>query len=335
MAPLKPRSSILLALLPLLLGWPMPVFARDPGVIRIYPSHGSPDQVVIQGRFLENEDIRPPKRGDSRWRNARRALKELESDEIKNALLEIEVGGQRFQTRTDNDGVFRVDAIQVGGTWPVGPLRVTARALEDQGHPTPAAQGAVYILPAGPSVAVISDFDDTVVVSNITSKRGMIKTALFENASQLAIVPGGPQAYRRAVAAGAAALFYVSGSPQNFVNRIVEFLALHGYPAGPLELKNLGTDPTFDAVVYKLGRIQAILAAHPQTRFLLVGDSGEKDPEIYLEIRRQFPDRILGIVIRQVPGGENRPERFTGMTTAPDYTADPDILARLLRPAAP
>ncbi len=309
----------------------MPLWADDdPGELRIYPTHGTPTRVFIQGRHLENEGIRPAKPGDGRLRNFIRAAKELESDEIRGALIRVTLAGQSFEARTDDDGVFRIEAT-LAVPVPAGPLAVVAQAIEDRGHPTPPALGTVYILPATPSVAVISDFDDTVAVSHITSKRGMVRTALLENATQITPVAGGPEAYRRALAAGAVAVFYVSGSPQNFINRIKDFLDHNGYPQGPIELKNFGSDPTFNQAGFKPARLQAILDAHPQTRFVLVGDSSESDPEIFRALRDQQPSRILGIVIRQVPGADNRDERFVGTVVVPDFAGDPEVLVRLLR----
>lgn len=315
-----------------ILGWPMSLWADDdPGELRIYPTHGSPTHVLLQGRHLENEGVRAAKPGDGRLRNFVRAAKELESDEIEGSLIRVTLAGQTFEARTDDDGLFRIEATLTTPLAP-GPTPVVAQAVEDRGHPTPPALGTVYILPATPSVAVISDFDDTVAVSHITSKRAMVRTALLENATQVQAVAGGPEAYRRALAAGAVAVFYVSGSPQNFINRIKDFLDYNGYPQGPIELKNFGSDPTFNQAAYKPARLQAILDAHPNTRFVLVGDSSEHDPEIFRALRDLQPTRILGIVIRQVPEADNRPERFVGTVVVPDFAGDPDVLARLLKP---
>ena len=245
--------------------------------------------------------------------------------------IQLQVGTQTFTALTDHDGVFEVEGAITGARLRPGPNSVLAVALDDRGHHAVPARGQVFILPATPAVAVISDIDDTVVVSNITSKRGMIKTALFSNAAQLRATPGTAEALRRAASAGAVATFYLSGSPQNFADRIEEFFRINGFPAGPVLLKNFGTDPTFDQVRYKTSHLERILAAHPKTRFVLLGDSGERDPEIYAALRTRHPDRVVAIVIREVPGGDNQPSRFAGMTLVPDFSATPDILATAVR----
>ncbi|MEZ4466883.1 MAG: phosphatase domain-containing protein [bacterium] len=310
----------------------MTALARDPGLLIVYPTHGTPTHVWLQGRFIEDEHIKPARASDNKLKNTWRTLRQLESDEIEGARIQVQVGTQTFTVVTDDDGVFQVEGDVAGAPLSPGPQLVRAVALDDKGHHAPPGTGYVHILPAAPSVAVISDIDDTVVVSNITSKRKMIKTALTTNAAQMRATPGTAEALRRAVQAGAVGVFYLSGSPQNFLLRLQEFFQINGFPEGPVMLKNFGTDPTFDQTRYKTGRLETILAAHPQTRFVLVGDSGEHDPEIYRGLRDRFPGRIQGIFIREVPGGDNRPERFEGITRVPDFSAQPDLLARAVQP---
>jgi phosphatidate phosphatase APP1 len=310
----------------------LPAVARadEPGLLLVYPTHATPNRLIAAGRFIEDEGQRAPSRSSGRLRNVIEAAKALESDEIEGAVVEVTVGGRSYRAVTDDEGLWRVDT-GVEQPLAVGPQTVVARAVEDKGHPAPAATGLVYVLPAAPSVAVISDYDDTVVHSGITSKREMIATALTKNSAQLRPVAGAARTYRAWREAGAAAVFYVSGSPQNFVPRVLDFLGRHRFPAGPLLLKDFGTDSTFDQVGYKLGRLRSILEAHPQTRFLLVGDSGEKDPEIYAQLRGHYPDRVVGIVIRRVHGSDLTGGRFTGMTVVDDFTDTPRLIG-LLRP---
>jgi len=68
-------------------------------------------------------------------------------------------------------------------------------------------------------------------------------------------------------------------------------------------LKNLGTtkaDPLLEQKEYKLKRLRTLAERLPGTRFILFGDSGEKDPEIYTAFRSECPDRVLSIFIRRV-----------------------------------
>jgi phosphatidate phosphatase APP1 len=65
-----------------------------------------------------------------------------------------------------------------------------------------------------------------------------------------------------------------------------------------------------DSRAHKLGVIERLLAEFAQRRFVLVGDSGEADPEIYAQTFRAHPGRIDAIVIRDVTGESRLAERY-------------------------
>jgi phosphatidate phosphatase APP1 len=56
--------------------------------------------------------------------------------------------------------------------------------------------------------------------------------------------------------------------------------------------------------------IEAILDRFPERKFILVGDSGEHDPEVYAALLRQRPEQILKIYIRNVTREDEGNERF-------------------------
>jgi len=91
--------------------------------------------------------------------------------------------------------------------------------------------------------------------------------------------------------------FYVSKSPWNLYAPLVEYLELQGLPAGPLILRDFGWRMPKQ---HKETAIADILATYPELPFVLIGDSGEHDPEIYAGIVRRFRDRIRAIYIRSV-----------------------------------
>ena len=51
---------------------------------------------------------------------------------------------------------------------------------------------------------------------------------------------------------------------------------------------------------HKLGPIRRILETYPALSFVLLGDSGQQDPELYLRVLREHPGRICAIYIRDV-----------------------------------
>jgi phosphatidate phosphatase APP1 len=118
----------------------------------------------------------------------------------------------------------------------------------------------------------------------------------------------GVAAFYRALRDGASGnegnpLFYVSSSPWPLYGLLVEFMRKQGIPLGPLLLKQLGVRKLFSSSrhhVHKLAYIERILETYPHLPFVLIGDSGQHDPEIYKEVVLRHPQRIRAIYIRNV-----------------------------------
>jgi phosphatidate phosphatase APP1 len=89
-------------------------------------------------------------------------------------------------------------------------------------------------------------------------------------------------------------VFYVSSSPWNLHEFLLEFLAHRGFPAGPVLLRDLVTGG------HKHERIDELFGVHADLRWVLLGDSGEHDPAIYAETVRRHPGRVLAVCIREV-----------------------------------
>ena len=125
-----------------------------------------------------------------------------------------------------------------------------------------------------------------------------------------------------------AAFHYVSGGPWQLYEPLFEFLPKEGFPDGSVHMRNLPlqvTDTTkarefidflFDTQATKRHKLQAIreiMTRFPNRRFIMVGDSGEADPEVYREIKDdpKFGNRVEAILIRTVSVSE--PGRLEGM----------------------
>lgn len=164
--------------------------------------------------------------------------------------------------------------------------------------------GVVQLLePQG--LSIISDVDDTLKHSNVPNRRD-----LFHNTFSRAFapIPGMPELYQRCAALGAA-FHYVSGSPWQLYEPLSQFWIDHGYPLGSFHLKRFRLRETARKMrttspqkTHKLAAIEPIIAAYPQRQFLLIGDAGEQDPDIYANLMRRYPDRIGHIYIRTVRG---------------------------------
>ncbi len=296
------------------------------GNVYIQPmaSYGTPTWARLSGRVLEGTPPPPPDAARGKLDNFVDTLATLESDEVAGAKVQVKLFGKAHEATTDADGVFVIEARGKTAMEP-GVHRLEVRLAD-----TPVkALVELYVLREKPAVAVISDVDDTIVKTHVTRPVSMVAQVLTKNAAQLEPTPGMPPAYRAWHKQGAAAFFYLSASPQNLYPRLRAFVEAFDYPLGPILVKNIGED-SLDQPVYKLGRLEQIFNAFPQLRFVLVGDSGESDPDIFKKTRDKFPERVVAIVIRELA---NRPvaDRQDIVFVREDGT-DAEALARLLAP---
>ena len=190
--------------------------------------------------------------------------------------------------------------------------------------------GWIQLIPPE-GVSVISDIDDTIRVTELLSgMKTVVRNTFFRD---FVASPGMPERYSELFEAGAV-FHYVSGGPWQLYEPLAEFVSAgNRYPRGSFHMKRiskhllsastwqdlaevlLNDNATFDQ---KSRQIRSILRAFPQRRFLLIGDSGEADPEIYRKIRDEFPDQIQDIWIRDVAqAAELNPDRLAGMKVIP------------------
>jgi len=87
-----------------------------------------------------------------------------------------------------------------------------------------------------------------------------------------------------------------------------DFLNVHGVPDGPLFLKDWSPSVLGKHRTHKLGIIRALLGTYPELPFVLIGDSGQEDPEIYHQAVREHPGRIRAIYIRDVAAARRKVE---------------------------
>jgi hypothetical protein len=174
-----------------------------------------------------------------------------------------------------------------------------------------------FVGPTG--VSVVSDIDDTV---KITVIRDHDETLANTFVRPFRAVEGMGVLYSRWASEGAA-IHYVSGSPRQLFQPLLELFESEGFPHGGWYLRTVRVNPRKisealeSAAPIKREKIIALFARYPERKFVLVGDSGESDPEIYADLYRRYPERVLRIFIRDVSGdkvgGARYDETFSGV----------------------
>jgi phosphatidate phosphatase APP1 len=283
---------------------------RDPLMITPYLGYGTSERVYLKGRVLENEGMRSALTEDTLWDNLVNMYRRFASDEIPGARVRAQFGEQTNEVVTDEEGFFD---LWIETSWALAEERlwheIDLTLLEPvRQEKRVTSTGRVLVPPPGARIGVISDIDDTVVHTDATSLLKMARIVFLGNAHTRLPFPG-VAAFYRALQGGRNGdeqnpLFYVSSSPWNLFDLLLDFLVLQEIPLGPLMLRDWGLTETEILPTghsdHKLASIRQILDLYPHLPFVLIGDSGQEDPEIYGQIVKEYPERIRAIYIRNV-----------------------------------
>jgi phosphatidate phosphatase APP1 len=285
-------------------------FDRDPYMITGYRSYGSARRVLVRGRAMENEGVTPASENDSLWRNLVNSYRRIEADPLPNARIRATVGGTTIEFTADDEGFFTQwvelpTPVEAADGWiPIGLELV----LPTAGGGKVSGRAEALLAPPSARFITISDVDDTVLQSHVTSLVQAFRTVLLGNARTRLPFPG-VAAFYRALHAGASGaeqnpVFYVSSSPWNLYDLLVDFLDVQGIPTGPLTLRDWDLDRSAlgrgRLHRFKDAAIREIMGVYAELPVILVGDSSQQDPEIYRDIVREFPERVLAIYIRDL-----------------------------------
>jgi phosphatidate phosphatase APP1 len=131
-------------------------------------------------------------------------------------------------------------------------------------------------------------------------------------------VPGMAGAYSRWIGPGGH-LHFVSSSPWQLFAPLTDLVSASGFPAATFDLKRVRPRDLLttadlllaDPLQTKPPAIRALFEKFPKRKFVLVGDSGEKDPEVYGPIAKEFASQVVRIFIRDVTGEARDADRYT------------------------
>jgi phosphatidate phosphatase APP1 len=291
----------------------------SPLMILPYLGYGTSDKLLLSGRVLEDEGFRPSGEPDATWENLVNVFRRFETDEVPGARIRAIFQGAATEIFADREGYFSAEIHPVkpldSRAWQDVELELLDPPARDGQRVRTMAQVLVPSLSA--RFGTISDVDDTVLSTNVTNKLKMILTVTLLNEHTRKPFNGVAALYR-ALQKGTSGdeqnpIFYVSSSPWNLYTLLLEFLRVQDIPIGPLLLRDFGDHLLFssrDHRGHKMSNIGRILETFPKLPFILIGDSGEQDPEIYREVVKNYPNRIRAIYIRSI---DRRPSRLAAI----------------------
>jgi phosphatidate phosphatase APP1 len=282
---------------------------QGPVVIDTFRGYASKDALFMVGRVVRqptSDAVSDFSAAASLWNVVRR----MSRSGVSGARLIASIDDQRQGLITDRDGYF---SLRMRLQQPLLPHRRSAKVHLQLIKPAEGeAVGEVLVAPPACRFMVISDIDDTVVATGVANKIKMISRMLLKSAESRIAFAGVAEFYQQ-LAGGMTGgennpLLYVSRGPWVIYETLEAFFKLHRFPGRPvLFLREWGLRfrPPFvrrDAD-HKIEIINELMAVSPDLPVVLIGDSGQHDPEMYHDIVRSWPDRVCLVLIRNVTDG--------------------------------
>ncbi len=207
-------------------------------------------------------------------------LPDTDSDGISRAVLDL---GKRSELKVDNTATISLNVL-----------------LPDNDKRQFSAH---YIVVPETGVSIVSDIDDTIKESHVLNRDELIKNTFLR---RFKAVPGMSSWYAQLAAQDKSTRFhYLSSSPHQLYPALDGFLQNENFPLGSVHLRYIDLSEELfgngnSSKRHKLSTLQTLIEQFPQRQFVLIGDSGEADPEIYAEIARRYPAQVRAIYIRNV-----------------------------------
>jgi phosphatidate phosphatase APP1 len=232
----------------------------------------------------------------------RRGFRNFFTAQAPDARVRVDVGETSVEVSADRGGYVDVeldlpDGAQLTPGWQHATLTPTA-------SPEGTASSPLLVVDGSTGLGIVSDIDDTAMVTAVPRLFLAAWNTFVRYASARRAVDGMPELYRRIATAHPDAPFvYVSTGAWNTARTLRGFLARNGYPAGPLLLTDWGPTNTGwfrSGVQHKDSSIDSLMRVFPQVRWLLIGDDGQHDPDIYSRAVQRWPGRVAAVAIREL-----------------------------------
>lgn len=287
----------------------------DPVMVRTYRGHGGNGRIRLTGRVIEDKGVMPPDDDHHVLRTALNNLRRFESDEIPDARVIARFGdAATAEGTTDHEGFFHL-MLHVDGPDP-GWRDVEIELLDSMAGGAGLKSTAVVLIPPGEAeFGIISDIDDTVLETTATDLLRQLRLTFSRTARSRSPMLGAEPLYRLLEGGpdgeGSNPVFYVSKSGWGLYDLIERFLDEHELPKGPIYLQDIAVlepkSPNIGSGQHKRSTIRQLFEDYPDLEFVLIGDSGQDDPETYMDVVEEHPDRVRAVLIRSI----TRTERDT------------------------
>lgn len=300
-----------------------------------YAGYGMPTWARVLGRVVLVPEPRPGSRAERKYRKREesvRGWRSFISVPVNDVDVEVEIDGVTHLVHPDRGGV--IDEVIPVDLAP-GTHTLIMRAADSRGT----SEATLFIVDPESRFGIISDIDDTVMVTALPRPLLAAWNTFVLDEHARVSTPGMPVLFQRlASQRPSTPVIYVSTGAWNVAATLTRFLSRNLFPSGALLLTDWG--PTHDRLFrsgreHKRDSLARLAREFPQMRWLLVGDDGQHDEELYGEFASAHPQNVAAVAIRQLStgeavlaGGRSKAERHSSVSGVP-WVYAPDGAALL------
>lgn len=301
----------------------MAIFQRDPWIIDVFRTYSGEFHLYVRGRALEDQPLKLYEQ-QTFYQTLRNTWRAFKTDEIRNIPVKMTLSnGEHFESTTDSEGYFlfdittKTDLKDLADDEGYVPITISfdeensafAKAKSQQRISLNKFTGETLVPPSTTAYGIISDIDDTIMKTGVTSflKLRVAFNTFFKNFDKRSPFKDAANFYqllhRGPSGKAQNPMFYLSNSPWNLYRYLERFVEFHGFPKGPILLRDFPTPwdrtPKKERP-HKEHELINILKHYPDQKFILIGDAGEHDTEYYTNAALEYPERVKAIYIRAV-----------------------------------
>jgi phosphatidate phosphatase APP1 len=268
---------------------------------------GNEKKILFKARVVESYKQSKPAPGKTYLHNILAALRRYAGSSVPEAHVKVTYHGQTKTLGSDAEGIISC-SFENSFDEAKGKDRICFSLTPEEGIKPEREKVCIDVFryPSDHDSGIISDIDDTVLISHATRIGKKLWLSVSKNAYTRRPFPGVSNFYKALAHGGENPVFYVSSSDWNLFDMIRDFLNYRNIPHGPLLLKDLHVDlrniwksggGNHD---HKLEKVEMLMDLYPGMKFILIGDSGQHDPELYAEVMEKHPGRVKAVYIREI-----------------------------------
>ncbi|QGK75438.1 App1 family protein [Flavobacterium sp. SLB02] len=274
-------------------------------ILQLYRGYANEEELIVMGHvFKRTYDYDFQKKN---LKNARSIINQFRIKTLENFDIYLKCGNQEIHTKTLDDGYFKF-CIPLETQTNFGWMEYEV-SIKDENE-TITEKGS-FIRPHKGKLGIISDIDDTFLISHTQNFFKKIYILLFKNVNDRKVFTDVVPHYQALSSAGRNnkeeenAFFYVSSSEWNLYRFIVKFTKIHNLPRAVILLKDIRRGITDFFMSgrgnhdHKFDKIKHVLEFYPNLKYVLLGDDSQHDPVLYERICKIFPVTVKAVYIRQ------------------------------------